>query len=41
MYITSRVYFGGKFLHCGKKRESEKIGEIPQTFESKKLEINS
>jgi len=41
MYITSSIYFGDKFLNCGNKKESEKIGEIPQTYESKKLEKNS
>jgi hypothetical protein len=37
MYITSPIYFGDKFLHCGEQKKSEKIGEIPQTFERKKL----
>jgi hypothetical protein len=41
MYITSGIYFGDKFLHCADKKKSEKIGEIPQTFESEKLEKNS
>jgi hypothetical protein len=41
MFITSSTYFQDKFLHCGDQKKSEKIGEIPQTFESKKLEKNS
>jgi hypothetical protein len=41
MYITSSIYFGDKLLHCGDPKKSEKIGEIPQSFECKKLEKNS
>jgi hypothetical protein len=41
MYITSSIYFGDKLLHCGDRKKSEKIGEIPQTFESKKIGKNS
>jgi hypothetical protein len=38
VFNVSSIYFGDKFLHRGDQKKSEKIGEIPQTFESKKLE---